>query len=486
MLSTQTKELLTSLTNSQLRRLGDFLNSPYFVTRDAIPKMYKIIYGAYPDFDSPALESKNIFKKLFPGKKYSEQTIKNLYSDFGNFLKKFIGYEEIRRDDKNIDQYIVSGITNLACFEISNKTIEKILTKDNGLLNAAIDFHHFKSLYSMLYVNYGNLNIQNTPDANRATNNLSETVIIHFLRELFFIKTEEIVSHTNPQNRAKYLMLETILSLIDIKKFLKILKKEKHEYADYLKIHYLFYHYAVNNITEKQYKDLKILILGTIRKVSGLEKIHFISRFCQLTHLKLIPKDTKYFKDHFDMAKLFCELKIYPDKTLPDLFRGVFIDFFTVAMFLREFDWAEKFVDEYGRYLDKEERDDIVNIRKGILFFKKRNYELSLEYLSKIKIHIVLENLNIRFYYLMNYIELKAYESALSALNSIRQFYSNSREIPELVLGLIPDSLKYFKEIIRCEEKKEKIDGLIYAEAHGNKRYYHKQYILEKMEQINT
>ncbi len=116
--------------------------------------------------------------------------------------------------------------------------------------------------------------------------------------------------------------------------------------------------------------------------------------------------------------------------------------------------------------------------------FQQKKYEESIEYLSKVKFHQVYEKINVRFYYLMNYIELKSYQSAISMLNSIRQFYLESKEIPEMFAVLIENSLRFFREIIRVEENNKKLDYSILKEAQNAGRYYQKQYILAKMEKL--
>jgi len=85
---------------------------------------------------------------------------------------------------------------------------------------------------------------------------------------------------------------------------------------------------------------------------------------------------------------------------------------------------------------------------------------------------------------MMNYIELKAFENALSSLQTIRQFYSDRKDIPEIFAVLIPDALKYFGEIIKCEQEGIKLEPQIYDEAKDGRRYYHVKYVLDKMEKL--
>jgi hypothetical protein len=96
----------------------------------------------------------------------------------------------------------------------------------------------------------------------------------------------------------------------------------------------------------------------------------------------------------------------------------------------------------------------------------------------------IIEKINVRFYYLANFIELKAYENALSSLQTLRQFSYDREEIPEAFLTLVQNSIKYLAEIIKCEVNNEKADVLIYKEAVGPVGCFLKSYIVEKMEKL--
>lgn len=482
MLSTQTKELLNALTNSQLRKFGDFLNSPYFVTRDAVPKMYKIICEAYPDYNSPALEPKKIFKKLFPGRKYSEQTIKNLYSDFGNLLKKFIGYEEFEKDEKNIDGYIADGLSTLTSYEILDKYLNKKISSHEKELLSLNNLYHLKKLYAAHHLNFANMGMHNSNPSIQTRKLYAEALIAAFIRELYDMGFVDKVGQIFSQNPGVTL-LDEVVSAIDINKITLYLDKEKFKTSPLIKIQYLFYLYITCGVSDEQYKDLKSEFLKCIYTADSSEKLHFIVSMHQLLGTKLIPKDKKYYREDFELGKLMCSLNIFQDN-IGAMAVTIFRDFFTTAIILKEFEWAENFINEYGKFLPPEQRDNEVNFRKGVLFFKKNKFETSLDYLNKMKVTGIIEKINVRFYYLMNYTELKAYESALSTLNSIRQFYNDRKEIPDIASELILDSVKYFHEIIKCEEKGIKIDIRMLNEAKDGRRYYHKQYILEKMEKL--
>ncbi len=484
MLSNQTVEILKSLDKKEMKKFGIFLKSPYFNTSEQIVKIFLIAQKTYPDFSDNSLDYEKVFKKLYPTEKYTEPRIKNLYSDFGNLLRKFIGYEQLSLNSEDLDVKIADGLGKKNLNRISNKLILKSLNEnDDGTLSIPEKFHFQYRMNVNFIHNLGFLREYMSPEYIKWDIALTEKLTIFFLSNLLQISFFDALNHkTFP--RGENTILKEIRNSMDIEKILKYMEMTNHEYASYLKIQYLFFYYTENNVTEENYLELKKEILKTIHKVQKLDQIQFISRIIPIIFTKLIPVDKKYHKEILDFAKLFQELKIYPDADIQPFAVGLFRDIFTAAIILNEDEWAENFIEEFSNYLNKDLKDNAINYCIGVMHFRKGNYEKSLNSLNNVKIYDVVEKINIRFYYLVNYIELKAYESAFAALNSIRQFYNESKEIPEMFKTRIEISLKFFNEIIKCEEKGEKIDDFIYQEAIEAKRYVHVQYILEKMEKL--
>lgn len=485
MLTNQTIEILKSLNKAELKRFGEFLKSPYFNTSRALDKIFNLVVKAYPEFKGDSLSYEKVFKKLYPSEVYSEKRIKNLYSEFSNLLKKFLGYEQLAVKKDELDVFITYALTEKKLNKISNKLIAKSLQEnEDGLLSTSFRFHYLYRLNVHHANNLSALNEQGSEEYLKSDIELIEKLIIFFLTNILQLSYYDIMNHKmykleeNP-------ILKTAASAIDTKKILDYFSETDHAYTSYLKIHYLFYYYSENEISEEQYAELKKEIFAVIHKLKKLDQTQFIMRIIHMILERLVPRDKKYYEDVLEFAELMRELKIYPDENMQAFNIGTFRDIFISAIVLQKYDWAENFINEFAEYLTKDLRADSVNYCHGILSFKLEKYEDSLSYLGNVKMVDIIEKINVRFHYMMNYIELGWYESALSALQSIRQFLNDNDEIPEMILQPVQSSLKYFGEIIRCAERNEKPDEWIYKEALQEKRFMQKQYVLTKMSKLN-
>jgi hypothetical protein len=485
MYNTQTVEILKKLDKDELKRFGDFLKSPFFNNSSFIVKIYDAVKKEYPAFTGSTLEPENIFKKLYPSESFKDTRIRNLYAEFGNLLRKFIGYIEIENSELEFDTFVANSLARRNLSNISNKVIKKRIEHYEGKIfwgdNYFIPMYNLYSTY-MQNLNAGSKDF--TKEHFSVQVRIQEILIVLFFREIFILLTTQQVKKLVPSNFNSKITIAEFMKVIDIEKLFIYLESAKNPYIIYLKIYYRLYYFNEYKVTEEEYYEFKKDLYKIIFDVMSQEAFSFIVRTIHIIFIKLIPVNKKFYEEIFELSKLFCELKIFPNKHVPYLAPGPFKDMFGPAAILGELDWAENFVKEYSRYLMEDIREDEYNYCMGNISFKRKNYELSLEYLNKVKLNEMIEKINIRFYYMMNYIELKAYENALSSLQTIRQFYNDRKDIPEIFAVLIPDAIKYFGEIIKCEMEGIKLEPQIYAQAKDGRRYYHAKYVLGKMEKL--
>lgn len=485
MLSTSTLKILKALDINELKRFGDFIKSPYHNTTTALITVYDAVLKSYPEYISKSLSYENMAKKIFgDGGESKIKRVKNLYSEFGNLLREFLGEEEFRKNNYERDVFIGQGLSNRSLFEDANKFINKSLEQnDNGLLTDSVKYNYSLRMNTQMLFNLSQMGDYFDKILN-INEIIQEARIVTFLRDTYSYGNMYQFSNIAFDKEYSKSIIESMLESLNPDVIINYLKNTGSKYHSYIKIIYLLYYYAINDIDHEQFCDLKNEIFKTIHLIEKWEAYTIIARFQEIILLKLVPIDSGYNKDLFEIAKLFCELKIYPEHARYSLHIGFFRDIFVPTLNLKEYDWVENFVNEYSQYLNEDVRDNEQNYCHGVLSFKKGRHEKSLEFFSRVKPDYILVNINVRFYYIMNYIELKAFESARSALHAFKQFYKDNDDIPKKMFILIPDALKYLSEIIKCLEENKKFNEMLYKEANDGRRFYHRIYILEKMEKL--
>ena len=485
MLSTTTVQILKSMSLTELKRLGDFVKSPYFNTSSAIEKIYEAVLKAHPDFNSESLHYEKMSGILFGSTEHSEKRIRNLYSEFGNLLRKFIGYEAIGSDSQELDVYIAKGLSLKMLWNISNKHISKSMkvNNDTELLLLEDNFRYWFWLDSNYLENLGSIGENYSPEYPQRAEDISEKLIIFFLGSFLKISLDHI-TYSKVFKTKENELLNSVRQSLDTNKILAFLEKTGHPYYSSLKVRYLLYYYSYNKISEQQYIELKSELLKGISRFTKTDKVYFIYRMFHLIHVQMVSIDQNYLNDVLELTDLMRELKIYPDEAFEVYPDTMFRDVFVTAIMLEKFDWAKSFADEFMNYLSNEVKENLSCYCAGHLAFFSLRYEEALIHFGKLKMTGFNEKLDSKFYCLMSYIELKAYESAISSVISLKQFCSDSREIPDIFRTMIELSLKHFNELIKCLAKGNKLDEHIYKSAASDNRFVQKNYVLKKMKQL--
>lgn len=486
MLPQSTAEILKKLSLTELKCFGDFIKSPYFNSIAALEIIYDVSIKSYPEFETDAFSYEKMSRKIFGKGEVKEKRVKNLYADFGNLLRKFLGQEELIKKSHEMDIFIAEGLSNKGLLEDANKFINKSLEQnDNGYLTDDSKFEYKNRMKSQKGLNLSGMGREHFAAILKIIEEVTEAKIVNFLRDVYAGGNAEYLRNDVYGNEPKKNMNAGLLRALDTNKFLDYLEAMNSQYYSYLKIFYLLFYYTVFDINKEQFYELKKLIFENIHGIEKWEAYNILLRLNEIINFKMVPVDNTFTNEIMETGKLFTELKIFPEHAHYPLHAGFFRDVFTSVLNLKEYDWAEKFVNEYSKYLIKDLQDEELNYCSGVLNFIRGRYETSLDFFSKVKPAKILVNINVRFYYIMNYIELKAYESARSAIHAFRQFYKDNEEIPKIKYVLIPDALKYFSEIIKCEEEGKKFDEFLYNEAKDGRSFFQRNYVLEKMEKLN-
>lgn len=484
MLPYNTLQILKNLSKSEIKKLGDFIRSPYFNSKDVLYQLYKEIVKHYPDFESEKIASQKIYKKIYRDKVFKEKTIKNLYSDFGVLLKKFVAYERLGSREREYNLSLIQGLQDKKCYEQSNKAITD--NREKMMLTASYEEESFYDLYSMDTIQYLNLlgmNKINLDVYHELLNSINDNLTIFYLQTLFLTaKEDSILTQGHRVKKENKSINEIFIENFNAESFFNQVDKEESVIG--MKIYYLMYWHAKNEISETQFREFEKLILSNIEKLSNEFRINCWANLLEIIILKLIPKDKKFYKDAFRVNDYFIKLNLYRKEGRSKLPISTFRNIFAIALFLKKYDWLEEFIISHTQFLQEEAKDNETNYSMGRLSFQLKKYEESLSYLNKVKFQQISEKVNIKYYYLMNYIELKSYSAALSMLSSIKHLYLNSKEMSQMLSLPAENSLKFFREIIRAEEHNSKIDYAIFKEAQTAGRYYQKQYILNKLEKL--
>jgi len=132
-----------------------------------------------------------------------------------------------------------------------------------------------------------------------------------------------------------------------------------------------------------------------------------------------------------------------------------------IASSLGEYDWAENFIEDYKKYLDKSTQKENVSIAKAMLYFEKEDYTRVIQNISKNNFSGIYYILLSKIYMLACNYELKESEDLEIACNTFTRYVKRSKKLNEPNKIAAVSFAKILSHLHLKELPKEKIKSLI-------------------------
>jgi hypothetical protein len=134
-----------------------------------------------------------------------------------------------------------------------------------------------------------------------------------------------------------------------------------------------------------------------------------------------------FVRQAFDLYKHGLEKKILIQNGLVS--RWTFRNVVTNGTMLKEFEWTERFIQNYQQYLEDQYRENIVHYSMAKLHFEKKEYDQSMRLLAQMEYDDILMNLAAKTMLLKMYYERDELDALDSLLESMRVYMRRKKVI---------------------------------------------------------
>jgi len=407
-------ETLRTFTKSELSSFEDFIRSPYFNKQENVVKLFEEIKKYAPAFNDSGLEKEIVWSRMFGDAKYNYGIMKNLIHDLGkltvNFLKTDAGNSGYGINNL-LEQYMKRGLSNQLKRKI--REVKEDLKKqkpggENYFLSYKIEKVEIDEI-----VQRSDMKEIFEHDLDKINESLTLYYFITFFNSNY---TKLFVSNVY-NKKADTSFIEKILLLYDQGSY-------KNYYADtysrVLKI-------ALYPSDENNYSELKKIFFENFDNYTRADQFDILSvlqSFCKTNSFILninYHKEAQLYRKVMDDNNLF-----FPDDE-NYINISVFLNTVVSASSAGEFDWCIKFIDKYQNFLEPAIKDECTNLALTCAYFKNKDYETSLSYLSKCENPSPTQKINLKTYQICNYYELRYYDQLNDLINAMRKFLKNDK-----------------------------------------------------------
>jgi len=458
-------KILKSLNEKEFRDFGKFINSPFHNNRSEICRFYDAIKKSYPEFKSDEIQNEKLFKKIYPGKKFSGVLYRKIMSLTSNLALEYLNIDSFKNNklDFNVKLLYLLYDRNLSdAFRKKSVQIEKLLDES---------FHHAE-YYELRFKYTSKLNGYlsdkvNIPDYQKEIDEFIEefiVIIFHLYHRL--LVTQNIVNVSF--NLRFYDSVFEFLKSFDFSN--NTLISLYYNLVNLTKTQDEKYFYELIKVQEKFYKKLTPLYLYNV----------FVT-LADFSMNKISKGDIKYKKIYFDLTKKYFKdfkTKIETGYLNPVLFSSIVRN----AASLKEFEWVESFISAYSVQLEPDQIEESLNYAYADVEFSKGNFEKSLEYIYKVNPVKVSMKINSKKIQIMNFFELGYHIELNSLLDSFKHFFHREKSIGETLRKRNLPFIKYISELNHFIIKDD-VEGveLLFKKIDKTEYFVQKEWIKRKI-----
>ena len=403
-------EVLKSLSNREMKALGEYLASPYFKKREGVVQLYEYIASALRSNDEAALDKKNTYQKLFSKQAYNDVALRLIMSSLLQQVEEFLALQRYQADEMTKNIYLAQSYRHRKLAKSFQHTLKNARNtqQKNPSYSADVQFRrsllHAEEYHFLLEENrQGERDLQTWHDA------LNHFFIAETLKQACTMLTHERVA----EKTHNFLLLPDILKHIAAQPSLLEIPA--------IQLYYHSYHTIIGTQNEEHFHKLKagIILYGVGFSLAELKEIytHAINHCIRQNNKK---EDTVFLRELFDLYQVGLSQDAFLENGF--LSRWTYKNIVTAGLMLEEFDWVEGFIYEYESRLERKYRKDSFAYNLACFFYGKKQYDRAILQLHQIKFDDVFLNLNARNLLLKIYLELEEYEALDSHLNSFEIF----------------------------------------------------------------
>ena len=474
--------LLNSFSNSELKEFKKFISSPLNSSgRNYLPLLEHLIEHKTTGLDN--IYARDIYEKLYPGKKFSRQTLKNRFSELYKLGEEFLIYLGLKNNKTEKEKILLKMLIERKLFSPFGKKYSSIVQQ---LENEKYD----SSVYHDLTV-IKNFNIDYLKEKKDMKNlydhffDRSQIVLsINLIDLLEFGLEFSLMEYDNKTYESNHVV--EFLKNLEIRDMINSFKRSDNLIFQIAAMNYLLYKAYENNENEEEYFQAHKIFSQISDKLKDDYKIIFMNFMTYFCIRKQNLGSKKFQQELFNLYNEKLNQGLFADLKTPIYELNNFRDYVYIGLALRKFRWVEDFINKYSKELPEEFREDEVNLSYAKLNIAYRHYEKSLLNLKEIKTVNYLLYLDSSVFKLCCYYELGKFEEAFLEIDKIRHYLRNHKEIPDVHKEPGMHFVRIYQKLLKVNAMPEKTEtGYLEKEVLRLMSISRKDWLVEKIAELN-
>ena len=420
----------------ELNRLGKFLSSPYFNRNEKIIKLFNVFDRSLRLSETLSINRGEAWIEATGEKEYSDQKFRKLCSDLLRLVEQFLVQEAFEQNPLHKADYLLQAIHERRIDTLTRGSIGTAhrLSEQYYFRPASYYYYQYafeRTIYSMKGTEIDRSKVINLEEI---AGNLDTFFIAEKLRYYCYAVARRPIIDWEYD----FLFMDQIIEQVT-----------EHGFDQITPINLYYQIYLTQHFPEEKahYDKLKQLIDKHISELPSLEAKEILDAAFNYCIQRINTGEVTYTREIFELYKqsISTELLFVNGILDPWNFRNVVVS----GLRLGEYDWVEKFIEEYQDRIDEKYRVNTVSFHLANLFFYQKRYDKVLELLREVEYEDPSFNRNSKTMLLATYYELDEIEPLISLLSSFAVYLRRSKNIAAQRKEQYLNLIKFTRQLIR-------------------------------------
>jgi hypothetical protein len=170
-------------------------------------------------------------------------------------------------------------------------------------------------------------------------------------------------------------------------------------------------------------------------------------RFCNTNNLK---HDNEFLHESFMINETILKEKLFLEYS-PFLQLSFCRNHVIKCKSLNKFEEIKLFIKNYKEYFNPEYSDKFIQYCRSLIMFEERNYEISLQHISKADLNKAVLRKDLRVLKIKIYYELNYMDSLISEIDSFRHFNASNETIITEIIDKAKNFINYISALVKLK-----------------------------------
>lgn len=444
-------ELLKTISRTELKRLSDFIDSPYFNKSKEVTSLYRYLKKYAPHFPPKRIERQTVYQSLYKERVYNERHLNRVMSSLLKLAEQFMGQQKYEAEGIHNYYMLTSFIDrNLnKHFEFNYKRIqEKLETTPQRNANYYYQKYLFADSLSQQFFQ------KKIRQYDRSLQDTSDYFDVYFLSKKL-IYTCEMINRNKIISKAYQPQFLEELQLL--------LRKFPLETVPIIHIYYHILMMLIDDDGTPYFQTLKTLIQRYDPYFLPDEKREMFGLMLNYSIRRLNLGHQDFLKESFNLCRYGIEKGFLNDQNYlsPWGYKNVI----KLGLMLNEYDWVKHFIETQTDELAPNFQQNAQHFNLADLYYSTKDFDKALYHLNQVEYSDIYVTIDSKKLLMKIYYESKEFDSLYSAIAAFKQFISRNQILSDkvklqfknyiyalnLLLKFDPKALEECKEFLNSE-----------------------------------